>query len=289
MSGFEISTDNTTDLPKEYFAENEVLCSFLKYTIGGHTYGKSDQLDDSDFYAAMRDGSLPTTAQVNSEELKDLLRPQLEAGRDILHIAFSSGLSGTYNSCMLAASDLREEFPDRTILVVDSLCASMGEGLLVDKAVELRNAGRTIEETCAWLEEHKRNLCHVFTVNDLFHLFRGGRVSRAAAIVGSVISLKPLLHVDDEGHLIPLKNVRGRKKSLQGLVDMMEERVGSWRGKDNRIFISHGGCLEDALYVEELVKKRFGYDSFLVNYIGPTIGAHAGPGTVALFFMGDYR
>ena len=207
----------------------------------------------------------------------------------MLHLAFSSGLSGSYNSVRLAAEELKEEYPDRKIIVVDSLCASLGEGLFVYKAVQMKEAGASMEEVAAWLEEHKQNFCHVFTVDDLFHLYRGGRVSKAAAIVGTMINLKPLLHVDDEGHLIPLSKVRGRKKSLATLVSMMEERIGSWKDKNDIIFISHGDCEEDAQYVAKLVREKFGYESFLINTIGATIGTHSGPGTVALFFMGEYR
>ena len=170
----------------------------------------------------------------------------ISQGKDILHLAFSSGLSGSYNSVRMAAEELREEFPDRKIVVIDSLCASLGEGLFVDKAVEMKEEGKSLEENAAWLEENKLNFCHVFTVDDLFHLHRGGRVSKVAAVVGTMINLKPLLHVDNEGHLIPLKNVRGRRKSLSGLVTMMEERIGDWKDKNTKIFISHGDCQEDA-------------------------------------------
>ena len=261
----------------------------MTYQLEGKNYGKNNELNCKEFYDKMRNGSMPTTSQVNSEEAKEVLRPILEEGFDILHLAFSSGLSGSYNSVRLAAEELAEEFPERKIIVVDSLCASLGEGLFVDKAVELKEEGKTLEENAAWLEEHKVNFCHVFTVDDLFHLHRGGRVSKVAAVVGTMINLKPLLHVDNEGHLIPVGKVRGRKKSLAGLVAMMEERMGSWKDKNEKIFISHGDCQEDAEYVAKLVKEKFGYETFLINTIGATIGTHSGPGTVALFFMGDYR
>ena len=199
------------------------------------------------------------------------------------------GVKASGECVRLAAEELKEEYPDRKILVVDSLCASLGEGLFVYKAVQMKEAGASVDEVAAWLEEHKQNFCHVFTVDDLFHLYRGGRVSKAAAIVGTMINLKPLLHVDDEGHLIPLSKVRGRKKSLATLVSMMEERIGSWKDKNDIIFISHGDCEEDAQYVAKLVREKFGYESFLINTIGATIGTHSGPGTVALFFMGEYR
>lgn len=289
MCDYVITTDNTADLPYSYYKEHGIEYMYLTYQMEGEVYNKEHELEFGDFYARMRNGSMPTTSQVNSEEAKKILHPILEQGKDILHLAFSSGLSGSYNSVRLAAEELKEEFPERKIVVIDSLCASLGEGLFVDKAVELKEQGKSLEENAAWLEEHKLNFCHVFTVDDLFHLHRGGRVSKVAAVVGTMINLKPLLHVDNEGHLIPVKNVRGRKKSLSGLVSMMEERLGGWKDKNTKIFISHGDCVKDAEYVAKLVKEKFGYDTFLINTIGATIGAHSGPGTVALFFMGEYR
>lgn len=289
MCDYVITTDNTADLPYSYYKEHGIEYMYLTYQLEGEVYNKEHELEFGDFYARMRNGSMPTTSQVNSEEAKKILHPILEQGKDILHLAFSSGLSGSYNSVRLAAEELAEEFPERKIVVIDSRCASLGEGLFVDKAVELKEQGKSLEENAAWLEEHKLNFCHVFTVDDLFHLHRGGRVSKVAAVVGTIINLKPLLHVDNEGHLIPVKNVRGRKKSLSGLVSMMEERLGGWKDKNTKIFISHGDCVKDAEYVAKLVEEKFGYDTFLINTIGATIGAHSGPGTVALFFMGEYR
>ena len=289
MREYVITTDNTADLPYSYYKQHDIEYMYLTYQMEGETYGKKNELEYKDFYERMRKGSMPTTSQVNSEEAKEALRPILTQGKDILHLAFSSGLSGSYNSVRMAAEELREEFPDRKIVVIDSLCASLGEGLFVDKAVEMKEEGKSLEENAAWLEKNKLNFCHVFTVDDLFHLHRGGRVSKVAAVVGTMINLKPLLHVDNEGHLIPLKNVRGRRKSLSGLVTMMEERIGDWKDKNTKIFISHGDCQEDAEYVAKLVREKFGYETFLINTIGATIGAHAGPGTVALFFLGEYR
>ena len=289
MADYVIVTDNTSDLPYSYYKEHGMEYTYLTYTMDGQSYGKNQELEFSDFYARMRNGSMPTTSQVNAEEAKEVFCPILEQGKDILYLAFSSGLSGTYNSVRLAAEELQEEYPERKIVVIDTLSASLGEGLLVDKAVELKEQGLSLEENAAWLEEHKLNLCHVFTVDDLFHLHRGGRVSKVAAVVGTMINLKPVLHVDNEGHLIPLKNVRGRKKSLSGLVSLMEEQIGEWKDKNTKIFISHGDCREDAEYVAKLVKEKFGYETFLINYVGATIGAHSGPGTIALFFWGDHR
>lgn len=242
-----------------------------------------------EFYNRMRNGSMPTTSQVNPEQARKAFTACLEQGRDVLYIAFSSGLSGTYNSGKLAAEELKEEgrFPERKLVVLDSLSASLGEGLLVHKAVQMKESGSSLEEVADWVEKHKLELCHNFTVDDLFHLHRGGRVSKATAILGTMINIKPILHVDDEGHLIAIGKVRGRKKSLTALVDRMGEQI---QGFENPVvFISHGDCLEDAKYVEKLVRERFGVENFIINHVGPTIGAHSGPGTIALFFMGNPR
>lgn len=290
MKNFIITTDTTSDLPADYVRKHQLGMMSLTYTINDSTYTWENPLPVNEFYDYMRAGSLPTTSQVNPEEAKVLFESILTAqDTDILHIAFSSGLSGSYNSARIAAAELMEIYPNRRILVVDSLCASLGEGLLVHKAVTLREQGSSIEETAAWLEENKLHLAHMFTVDDLYHLYRGGRVSKTAAVVGSMINIKPILHVDNEGHLVPLSKVRGRKKSLIALVDAMEKQIGFWSDKNDLIFISHGDCIDDAQFVADLVQKRFGYNSFLINHVGPTIGAHTGPGVVALFFMGDCR
>lgn len=285
-----ITTDTTSDLPESFYQEHEMTVLSMSYFLEDETYcrGKKE-LDWHEFYEKMRGGSMPTTAQVNPETAREGFEPLLKAGKDILHIAFSSGLSGSYNSICMAAQDLMEEYPERKIIVVDSLCASMGEGFLVYKAMQQQAKGMTLEQTAAWCETHKLNVVHSFTVDNLFHLFRGGRVSRASAIVGTMLSIKPILHVDAEGHLKPLSNVRGRKKALQALVKSMEEKQGSYLGKNDIVFISHGDCRDDAEYVKKLIQEKYGIQSYMIDMIGPTVGAHSGPGTVALFFMGDQR
>ena len=289
MKDFVITTDNMGDLPDSYYKEHQISYLFLTYTMDGVTYNRENQLSSQEFYRRMREGSMPTTSQVNAEEAKQLWIPFLEKGCDVLHIAFSSGLSGTYNSCRLAAEELKEEYPDRTVTVIDSLCASLGQGLYTDYAVRMKEDGSPMEEIVDWLTKNRLNLCHVFTVDDLFHLHRGGRVSKMTAVLGTMINIKPLLHVDDEGHLIAVGKVRGRKRSLMKLVDMMEERVKDYPGENPRFFISHGDCLEEARYVADLVKERFGIEEVLIHPVGATIGAHSGPGTMALFFLGSYR
>lgn len=288
---FKLVTDNTADLPLEYLKEQNVDYMFLSYILDGVSYEKEKQLDWKKFYAMMREGKMPTTSQVNPDEARAFFEACIRENSEVLYLAFSSGLSGTCNSARIAAEEVMEAHPGVKIMVVDSLCASLGEGLFVHKAVTMRNQGKSMEETAQWLTEHIGNFVHVFTVDDLFHLYRGGRVSRTAAVFGTLASIKPKLHVDDEGHLIVIGKVRGRKKSLNALVDYMEEKMGSWlqENRDDYVFISHGDALEDAEYVRDRIRERFGIEHFLINNIGPTIGAHSGPGTIALFFMGESR
>lgn len=289
MRDFVITTDNSADLPMDYYENQGVGVASLTYTLDGTTYDMYTTIPSHDFYDAMRGGSMPTTSQVNPSDMRTLFEPYLKEGKDILHIAFSSGLSGSYNSSRIAAEELAEEYPDAKIVTIDSLSASLGQGLLVHKAVQMKADGKSFDEIAKWVEDHKLNLCHMFTVGDLNHLYRGGRISKLTAVFGTMVNIKPVLHVDQEGKLVNIDKVRGRKKSLIGLVDKMEEKIGSYRHKNDVIFISHGDCLEDAKYVAKQVEERFGYTEFMYNNVGATIGAHAGPGTVALFFLGDER
>lgn len=289
MGNFRIVTDSTTDLPAEYIEEKKLGIVHLSYIIDGETYTGEKQLGVKEFYDKMRKGMMPTTSQANPEDVKKVLEEVLKEKKEILCLAFSSGLSGTCNSFRIAAEELMEEDKEAKIVVIDTLAASLGEGLLVHKAIKLKEEGKSLEETANWIEAHKLHLVHTFTVDDLFHLHRGGRVSKATAIVGSMINIKPILHVDNEGHLTALSKVRGRKKSLHALVDYMEEKMGNYRKENDMIFISHGDCIEDALLVKEEIEKRFGIKDFLIHEVGPTIGAHSGPGTLALFFFGENR
>ena len=289
MQKFIITTENTADLPASYYVENEIEYMYLPCTMNGKVYDKENALSDEEFYKIMREGAMPTTSQVNAEDAKAVWKPMLEAGQDILHLSFSSGLSGTYNSCRIGAEELKEEFPEGKLIVIDSVCASLGQGLFVDKAVELRAKGLSIEEVAKHLEDNKLSFCHVFTVDDLHHLHRGGRVSKMAAVIGTMINLKPVLHVNDEGKLIPVDKVRGRKKSLLRLVDMMQEKIADYKGEAGKVFISHGDALEDAQFLAKNIKEKLGREVTIINPVGATIGAHAGPGTIALFFMGTKR
>lgn len=291
MAEYIISTDTSCDFPLEYVKQHQLPLVTLFYSIDGVTGENGCPSSDvlKNFYNKMRAGSMTKTQQASIEDTEKVFREILKEGKDILHIAFSSGLSGTANAARLAAENMMEEFPGRKIIVIDSLCASLGQGLLVDYALKLQQQGKTMEETAKWLEDHIQNICHLFTVEDLKYLQRGGRISKTTALVGTMIGIKPVLHVDPEGKLVSISKVRGRKQSIQALVNKMEENIGKYRGEKQPIFISHGDCIEDANYLAELVKERFGYDEFLINDVGPTIGAHSGPGTLALFFMGETR
>lgn len=291
MAEYIISTDTSCDFPLEYVKQHHLPLVTLFYSIDGVTGENGCPSSDvlKNFYDKMRAGSMTKTQQASIEDTEKVFREILKEGKDILHIAFSSGLSGTANAARLAAKNMMEEFPGRKIIVIDSLCASLGQGLLVDYALKLQQQGKTMEETAKWLEDHIQNICHLFTVEDLKYLQRGGRISKTTALVGTMIGIKPVLHVDPEGKLVSISKVRGRKQSIQALVNKMEENIGKYRDEKQPIFISHGDCIEDANYLAELVKERFGYDEFLINDVGPTIGAHSGPGTLALFFMSETR
>lgn len=289
MNKFIITTDTTCDLPDEYVKEHKLRVIPLYYSFDNVVYGDKNHLELKEFYNKMRGGSMPTTMAVNPDSALEVFSALLAEGYDILHIAFSSALSGSCSVSTTVARDLCEEKPGANIKVIDSLCASLGEGLLIHKAVMMKEAGKSMEEIADWLEKNKLNLCHIFTVDDLHHLHKGGRVSKTTAIIGSLINVKPILHVDNEGRLVPLNNVRGRKKSLISLVDHMEKKLTGFEDSNDTVFISHGDSIEDAEYVASIVKERFGIDNILINYVSPTIGAHSGPGTIALFFMGNQR
>lgn len=289
MNDYMITTDNNADLPENFYKNHEVGCTYLNYTLEGKEYTEGNFLPVEEFYNKMRAGSMPTTSQVNPESARALFEPYLKDGRDILHIAFSSGLSGTFNSCRIAAEELMQEYPGRRVLVLDSLSASLGQGLLVYLAQERKERGGSIEDVANWVETHKRNIVHLFTVDDLDHLYRGGRVSRTTAFLGGMLNIKPILHVDDAGKLIPIGKVRGRKKSLLELADLMDRKIGSYAKSCNMIFISHGDCREEAEFLARKIKQKYQITTELINDVGAVIGAHSGPGTMALFFVGDVR
>ena len=288
---FEIVTDSSSNLVEEMIDDFGLHVLPLTFMVDGEEYQsylKGQHTDLKQFYTMMREGKVITTSLPNLAESEALMRGLLEQGRDILYLGFSSGLSGTFEATELLMRDLAAEFPERTLLAVDTLAASGGEGLLVWHAVQRARAGAPIGEVRDWVEENKLHLAHWFTVDDLMFLFRGGRVSKTAAWAGTMLNIKPVMHVDDEGHLIPLEKVRGSKKSLNALVDHMEKSAVQPIDQQ-MVFITHGDCLEEAEYVAEQVKERFGVKEVVINYVDPVIGAHSGPGTMALFFLADKR
>ena len=292
MSEYVIVTDSSADLSAELVEQLELSILPLAFILKGKTYRDYPdrrEMPIGAIYTSLREGEMVTTAADNVAEYQAHLEPILAAGKDVLVLAFSSGLSTTCNSARIAAQELSEANPEGKILVVDTLCASLGQGLLVWYAARMRQSGKSIEEVRDWAEANKLHLCHWFTVDDLHFLKRGGRVSAATAVVGTMLQIKPVLHVDNEGHLINMAKARGRKAALKALVDHMEQTAIDPAGQT--VFISHGDCLEDAQFVAQEVSQRFGIplERIVLNEIGPVIGAHAGPGTVALFFLGKER
>ena len=244
-------------------------------------------LKTKDFYDGLRAGEMSTTNAVNPSQWKDAAEAVLKNGQDVLLLAFSSGLSTTYNSACIAAAELREEYPDRKIEVVDTLAASLGQGMTCWYVCKKQQSGASFEETVAYAKEILPHMAHWFTVNDLFHLKRGGRVSAATAVVGTMLQIKPVLHVDDEGHLVSVSKARGRKGSLEALAAKVGE--DAIEPEKQTMFISHGDCLEDAMVVGNILKEKYGVPEVKYNYVGPVIGAHTGPGVVALFYYGKKR
>ena len=288
MSNYQIYTDSACDIKPALLAEWGVRYRELTFRFDDSEQEYSNnEMDTPAFYQKMRDGGVAKTAAINTEGFASAFEESLKEGVDVLYIGFSSGLSTTYNSGRLAALQLAEKYPDRKITVIDTLAASAGEGLLVYLAVGKQKEGASLEDNAAYIESIKLNLCHWFTVDDLNHLKRGGRISAATALFGTMLSIKPVMHVDDGGHLTPVSKARGRKASLLALVEQMEKNaVDPAHGP---VFISHGDCLADAEKVAADVKKRFGAKEVVINYVGPVIGNHSGPGTVALFFVGHKR
>ena len=290
MSEYVLITDSSADLSQEMVQELGVTVLPLSFTIQGKTYRNypdNREMDLPLFYDMLRAGELATTSAVNVAEYTQAVEPILQEGKDVLILAFSSGLSSTYQASVLAAGELREKYPDRKIYTVDTLCASLGQGLLVYLAAQEQRKGKSIEEVRDWAEETKLHLCHQFTVDDLHFLKRGGRISATTAVVGSMLQIKPVLHVDNEGRLVSIGKARGRQASLKALVDKMEKTVTE-EGKKT-VFISHGDCRKDAVAVADMVRERFGTQDIRINYVGPVIGAHSGPGTLALFYLGTER
>lgn len=288
MSEYIIITDSSCDIMPDLLAKWEVPCVSLtvKFDEDAESFGNYDMPFDQ-FYTRMRNGSVARTSAVNMETFKQAFTPYLEQGKDLLYLGFSSGLSTTVNSGAMEAKELTERFPERKIVVVDGLAASAGFGLLVYlTALEKRN-GASLEQAAKYAEDIKWKVCHWFTVDDLVYLKRGGRVSAAACFVGGLLDIKPMLHVDNEGHLINMFKLRGRRAAIKGLADKYGElAIDPAHGP---IFISHGDCIDDAKLLEKMLLERYGVSVELITYVGPVIGSHSGPGTLALFFLGRER
>ena len=290
MSDYVIMTDSSCDLPASLAEEMGLSVQPLTVLIEDKRY--TNYLDEreiafSELYAKLRTKCPAKTSAVNMHDFLGAMDEIARSGRDLLYIGFSSGLSGTYSAGALAAQEIAERYPERKVLAVDSLAASMGQGLLIYLAWQEKRRGMDIEGLYQWVLDHRLHLVHYFTIDDLMFLKRGGRISGATAVVGSMLSIKPIMHVDNEGHLIKVGTARGRKASIRALAD----EVGK-RGIDVEnqvIFISHGDCLDDAKYLEDLLRTRYHVKDVVISYVGPVIGAHSGPGTVAIFFYGTER
>jgi len=287
MQNYKIITDSACDLPEEMLQKLDVTATPLYVNFRGENRRDTVGEEIKVVYDGLRAGEVATTSAVNPEGWSGVMEPVLAAGQDVLVLAFSSGLSTTYQSAVIAAQELKEKYPQREIQVVDTLSASLGQGLLVWYACKKRDAGLSLDELTAWVEEHKLNLCHWFTVDDLMYLKRGGRVSATTALVGTMLKIKPVLHMDDEGHLINVSKVRGRKASVEALAKKVQEL--GLPGQNDTVFICHGDCLDDAKHLEALLKKNCGTKEVVIGYTGAVIGSHSGPGTLAVFFLGTQR
>ena len=289
MREFMITTDSNSDMDPVYLADNEVGVIPHYYTVEEEVYGGDKELSNHEFYGAMRAGKKTTTMASNPAVILEKFETYAKQGKDILHISFSSELSCAYNNIVNCANEIMESYPEMKIIVIDTLSASLGEGIMIRKAIEMKKEGKTLEETADWIREYCPYINVQFTVDNLDYLYRGGRLSKSSALLGTVINIKPILYVNKEGKLVALSKVRGRKKSLTTLVDNMEERLGEFRDKQIFVGVVHGDCEEDAKYIANMITERFGYTDIVIRPIGPSIGAHSGPGTIGIVFMGDLK
>lgn len=287
---YQIITDSCANLTDEQIADYGVKILSLQYCVSGKDYDSyrpGVKTDNKEIFRLLREKEKITTSLVSRQTCDEVIRPVLEAGTDALVIAFSSGLSGSYQNIVNACEEYREEFPERKIIVIDSLCASLGQGLAVHYAAGLQKQGKSIEEVAEWLEENKLHICHIFTIGDLFFLKRGGRLSGSSAVVGTLLNIKPMLHTADDGKLYVTGKVRGRAAAVSALIDSVGKTGINVQDQD--IFISHGDCEDEAKYMAEEIRRRYGVKSVMYNCLDPVIGSHSGPGTLAVFFLGTQR
>ncbi|MBO5852758.1 MAG: DegV family protein [Clostridia bacterium] len=287
---FSIITDSCSNLTNEQIKNYNIKVVPLTYSIGDTEhlgYIEGEEFDYKAYYELLRSKVHIKTSLVSYERVENALKEELDKGNDVLYLAFSSALSGSYQVAKNCASDISDNYPERKIIVVDTLQASMGQGLMVKYAVDKRNEGLSLTETAAWLEENKLNFVALFTVDDLFFLKRGGRLSGAVAVVGTILNIKPLLHVDNEGKLVSTGTIRGRAKSIDALISRMGETGVDLKGQD--IFMVHGDCIEEAEAAAAKIKEKFGVRSVTINYVDQVISSHSGPGTLAIFYIGSER
>lgn len=283
-----IVADSTNDLPVGYAEERGVKIVHLLYEIGGETYGKDRQLSSKEFYDRMREDQPTKTAAVNIDDMIECFEAVVKDGKDVLFMCLSEGISSTNANAYAAAEDVKERYPEAKIMVTNSLCASGGQGLFLYHALKNKEKGMSLEENYNNLESIKMNIIQKFTVDDLKYLMRGGRISKTSAAIGTLINIKPLLHVNNEGKLAAETKIRGRKKALTQLIKNMGEAMGSWKDKQEVIVVSHSDA-EDIDFAVDMIKELYNPDELIIGGISPTIGAHTGPGTIAIFFMGDVR
>ena len=288
MQNYIILTDSGTDFTEELVKECDVVKIELSIIIEGEDPKPNNTVDNKELYSLLRAKKKATTSAINVEDFKNVMCKYLDEGKDILYLGFSSGLSSTYHAGKLACEELSEEYPERSLCAVDTLCASLGQGLLVYHAAKMRLDGKSMDEVKEFVESNKLKLCHWFTVDDLFFLKRGGRVSAATAVLGTVLGIKPIMHVDNNGKLVKVGTVKGRRASIDALCEKV--KTGAIDAKNKLVaFISHGDCEEDAKYLAEKVKREAGFKEVIIGYVGSVIGSHSGPGTLALFYLGAER
>lgn len=284
---FTILTDTSCNLPQQLVDDYRLSMIPLRYFLDGeeHTsYTDGKQADFQAFYTAMRDGKVVTTTLASQADAAEVAQACAERGEDLLYLGFSSGISGTYGACSAAIAEIAAQHPERKMYSVDTRAASAGQGLLITYVARMRDEGKTIEECRGWAEEHRLNICHWFTVDDLMFLKRGGRVSAVSAVFGTALAIKPVMHMDDDGTLKVVSKARGRKKAIAALADHFGNSLATMDPADQTVYISHGDCLEDAEELAEILKERYGIKDPLITYVDPVIGAHSGPGTLALFY-----
>ena len=289
MRDYVIATESNADLDSAFVKEHDICVIPHYYTLDDEMYGEEKELTPHEFYEEMRAGKKAGTMASNPAVILDRFEKIAGEGKDILFISFSSALSSGINNIKNGADEVMEAHPEMKIVVIDTLSASAGEAMMIRKAVAMRGEGKTLDETAEWIKEHVKYLCALFTVEDLQYLYRGGRLSKSSAVLGGMINIKPILHINDEGKLVPLEKVRGRKKSLAVLLDHMAEQLGSFKDQQIMPSVIHGDCEEDANAVAQMMKERFGFADVHVGQIGPSIGAHSGPGTIGLLFLGEKR